>query len=229
VKSKVDTKEPVTSYTKEKKQASSDTRWVRDVTEEEAELLTDEELLGLKLTAAKKCRGSLDDKMRCEERAKLAGLLKARIRKQHEINGATQQSCDEEVDEYEVQAVDLSAQVNSANEENESLARARDAAKQASDQWLKDIQEETRKTEKAEERITTCQKDMIEVVETQKRYKGQLDTIDLEKKDAFERKETMQEMHDKLQEYSNSLQGFNSKLQVCLKLVSFLIHCSGGC
>ena len=53
----------MTSFTQEKPPCT--TRWVRDTSEEEAEQLEADELLALKLTAAKKCRGSLDDKVLC--------------------------------------------------------------------------------------------------------------------------------------------------------------------
>ena len=62
--------------------------------------------------------------------------------------------------------------VNAANEEVQNLERARDVAKQASDQWITDTQDERRKTEKAQERIASCQTEMVEVMASQTRLKG---------------------------------------------------------
>lgn len=211
IKPKIDTKEPVTSFSQDKPQCT--VRWVRDTTEEDAEHLQINELLGLKLTAAKKCRGSLDDKARVEERVKLACLLKTRIRKLNTENTTVADSHKEAVQVVQQQIEEQVAQATELKAQTQSIAQARDVAKNSEAELRKDGHAEEEKTIKAEKRIENCKASLQDIRVQKQQQAGAMAGIDKELLDAQARQDDMQEMHDKLQDYSTSLQGFNSKLQ----------------
>jgi chromosome segregation ATPase len=188
-------------------------RWVRDLTKDDMQELTTEELLALKLTAGNKARGSLDDKMKCEERHKLSLALKERIQRYNDADKEMEEEWSEKIGNLEGE---LEVQQKDNADIQAGITRAITARKEIEEASQKHVEDGQKLNTQEKEHLKEAAKlatEIEDLISDVAKATNTMNVVKDEVKQVSEQATQVEAENAELQEYQTSLLGFNQNLQ----------------